>query len=1171
MLPDLAISPTHWRFGQRAGINLQYGLTNHRAEQGKTLEVNDPDDIWVARAGRLPDLSFRDFRRWIRLFRHGIQNIIESNDAWRWRDPHGVIAGPPWHHRTMCRGGGWNHNRLMRRGVVERFARFIVERRHWVLAAVAIATLVLGLQLRSLSVIVDADELLPRGHAFVQVTERVQALFGNRFSVLIGITPKQGSVWTPETLSKVKRLTDALAATPGIKIGNLQSLAARTAKDIRDAPDGLEVTPLLAAIPADTAAARLIAQRFANNPIYHNLFVSADERTAAVYVEFAKDPGGFSVITRKIDAAVAGIRDENTSVSIAGQPVFLAALERYSARMAWLLPIAVVVIGLIHFEAFRTVQGLVLPLATGALAVLWTLGLLTLSGGHLDPFNNVTPILILAVAAGHAVQVLKRYYEEFDNRIAAGAVDRRLASRDAVAASLVRVGPVMMAAGSIAALSFMSLSLFGIEAIRSFGLFAGIGIILTVLIELSFTPALRAVLPPPRHRDAEAERRGTAWDRLALAIGKEVAAPAGRRRIFVAWAVMALLLGGGASMVRIDNSLRNFFGAGTAERQADRTLNAALAGTNNFFVLVEGRHEDAIKDPAVLRAMEATQRFLAAQQDVGATVSIVDILKQINRGMNGGAADAYRLPSDRDLVSQYLLLYAMSGDPADFETLVDYPYQNAVIRAFVKTDSSALVEKLNERLKPVIAANFPSSVTVRLGGSVTEPAAMNEEVVRGKLVNIAQITIVVFCVSALLFRSPLLAALILVPLAATVLAVFGAMGWSGVPLQIATATISALAIGVGADYAIYLGWRLREELRKGTPERLAVLAAYGGAGKAILFVASAVAGGFAVLALSLDFKIHLWLGLLVALSMVVAALSSLTLFGALLLTIRPRVIFGERGGRSRPSIASVPAAICLLMCLGCVIAVPGSAVAETPDASALLAASTKATQFRRSAATGRFVLINRGGQQRIRDTVSLSELKPDGVSNKRLIRFNSPADVRGTSVLTIENRGTDDDIWIYLPALKKVRRLTATGRRESFAGTDFSYGDVIGHPIADWTHQLMRQEILGGAATQVIVSQPRTPAVAALSGYSRRITWLRVDDAVPLKVEYYDMAGALLKVYTADDIRLIDASPRRFQAMRQTMRNIQSGHMTVIEYQTFRTDVAPSADNFTPRNLDRPF
>ena len=1042
----------------------------------------------------------------------------------------------------------------------------------------------------------------------------MQAVFGNRFTVVIGVTPKTGDVFTPATLGKVLAVTEAMIATPGVTPGNIQSLAAPRAKDIDGNAEGLVVHRLLDHVPATRAEALAVKARLAANPQYKDVLVSRDGRTAAIYVEFKKDPLGFGHVMQQVEAAIAPVRDADTRIEVAGQPVFLGLLETYSKRMDWLLPIAIVLIGAIHLEAFRTVQGLVLPLVTAILALVWSLGIMTLVGIHLDPFNNVTPILILAVAAGHAVQMLKRYYEEYDRLRTDVSLDPREANRAAVTASIVKVGPVMLAACTIASLSFVSLAWFDIQAIRTFGIFCGLGIVSIAVVELTFTPALRALLPAPQRREMAAEPAITFWDRLAAALAAQVSTPHARRRVFITAAVAAGILAVGVSRVHVDNSLRAFFGSDIAERRDDRLLNASLAGTNTFYVLVEGKTGDAIKGPAVLRAMDKTQAFLASQPGIGHTLSVVDMLKAINRGMTGGsggskagslptnADPAGSLPASADLVSQYLLLYSMSGEPGDFDGLVDYPYRNAIIQAFVKTDSSVFVTDINARILPVIAANFPDTVTVRLGGSITTPTAMNEVMVAGKLKNVIQIFAVVFVVAAVMFRSARLAGLILVPLAATLLAVFGVMGFAGIPLQIATSTMAALAIGIGADYAIYLTWRLREELRGGGDEAAAIAVTYASAGKAVLFVATAVAGGYAVLMLSLGFNVHLWLGLLTSVSMVAAALSTLKLYAALLLAIRPRVIFASGAGAPAPEadypgspepepdhagtptphagFASRSAVIAFgLMLAGAAlldtapakaqIAPASTAVsAANPDAAQLMANSLKVSKPQRLLAIGRFVLINAAGQQRIRQTTSTTDLKADGVNNRRVTRFSSPADIAGTAVLTVENAG-DDDIWVFLPALKKVRRLTASNRRYAFVGTDFSYGDVLGHPAEEWTHRLVRKDSINGEAAVVVESLPRDTAIAAATGYSRRVTWLRAADTVPLKAEYYGPQQTLLKVYAASDIRLVDAARHCFQPMRQVTKNVVTGHNTVIEYSSFKTDVGVGDNQFQPRALER--
>jgi predicted RND superfamily exporter protein len=489
------------------------------------------------------------------------------------------------------------------------------------------------------------------------------------------------------------------------------------------------------------------------------------------------------------------------------------------------------------------------------------------------------------------VQILKRYYEAY-HELAPAYTDARAASREAVIRAVSAMGPVMIAAGVIAAASFLSLVVFGIQSIRTFACFAALGILSALVIELTFIPAIRAMLPPPTPLAVHLEHKQTVWDRIIALLMRTVAGPR-RGRVIAAGAALALLALAGTSLIVYDNSLRAFFTADQAMRVDDATMNERLAGTNTLYILIEGQREDVIKEPAVLKAMLATQAELEKDTQVGATLSLADFIVRMNKAMHGDDDAQAVIPDDANLVAQYLLLYSMSGDEGDFNNYVDAGYRNAVIQAFVKTDSSAHVARLEQQLMPFVRAHFPPDVTVRLAGSITTPTAMSDMIVRGKIVNLFQMGAAVFVIAGLMFRSVLAGLLLLVPLVMTALANFGLMGLFGIPLQIATATVAALAVGVGADYAIYFTYRLREELRSGDGLDIALKRTYATAGKAVLYVATAVAGGYAVLLFSYGFKIHLWLGIMISVAMLVSALTALTLYPALLLYLKPRFVFEE--------------------------------------------------------------------------------------------------------------------------------------------------------------------------------------------------------------------------------------------------------------------------------------
>ncbi len=262
--------------------------------------------------------------------------------------------------------------------------------------------------------------------------------------------------------------------------------------------------------------------------------------------------------------------------------------------------------------------------------------------------------------------------------------------------------------------------------------------------------------------------------------------------------------------------------------------------------------------------------------------------------MNADSVEAHKLPVDGNLIAQYLLLYSMSGEPGDFDSFVDYQYQNAKITVLIKTGSNAYIKTLVAKLEEETRKTFGDSATILFGGDVAQTIALTDTMVDGKLRNIVQIALAIFVISAIAFRSFVAGAIVLVPLALAVVVVFGVMGLTGIPLNIPNSLISAMAVGIGADYAIYWLYRMREEVSKGVDGKQAVVNTQGSAGKAALFVATAVAGGYAVLSLSIGYNVHLWLSMFIVIAMLVSVLASLTLIPALVLSLQPKFIFNAR-------------------------------------------------------------------------------------------------------------------------------------------------------------------------------------------------------------------------------------------------------------------------------------
>ncbi len=780
------------------------------------------------------------------------------------------------------------------RSLLRRYALFITRHRWPVIAALLALTGFLVSRIGTLTIDSNPDNWAPQSHPYVQTTNQLERVFGGRNVTIIGIVPKHGDIYQPAVLAKIQRIQQAIEQLPLAIRPNIVSLAARKVKRIQGGPDGMEVHQMMDKVPQTEAEIARLKADVAAMPIYINSLVSPDGRIAAVVADFKTDRSNpsYNAMIAPVRQIVDRERDDTVDIYIGGVTLHGYWLEHYMMQMPMFFGMALLIIMGIQYWSFRSLQGMFLPLLTSLLSVAWALGLMGLAGVHMDPINSTTPILIMALAAGHAIQILKRYYEEYQHTRA--TLPPRQASVAAVVESLVRVAPAMLTAGLIAAITYLSLCATGIVMVQHFGMFAGCGTLSALVLELSLIPALRRALPAPKLPEVMKESRRGVLDRALAGIARQLTS--GNAPRLVAGAVLALLVAAaGLPYLKVDNSINRRHKPNSEYRVNNAVLNQRLGGTNSLIFLVQAPKQDGIKDPQVMKGIAALQDFLNAQPYVGKTQSLVDLVKQMNQAMNGDAKSEFRVPDTRDLITQYLFLYSLSGEPQDLDSYVDNDYCQATVWAFLKNDSSAYADSLYQKAQPIIKEYFPPDVKVSMGGSLPQNMALNQVVTQDKFRNMAQMALIVFLLSAIAFRSVVAGLFVSLPLLGVIVANLGLLGWAGIPIDISSSTSAAMAIGIGADYEIYLLFRFREELRRSGSVRIATEQSLLTSGKAILFVALSVIGGYSVLQTA-DFEFYRTLSTLVMVTMAVSAAFALFLLRALMMIFKPRFIFGDQAG-----------------------------------------------------------------------------------------------------------------------------------------------------------------------------------------------------------------------------------------------------------------------------------
>ncbi|MDH3217962.1 MAG: outer membrane lipoprotein-sorting protein [Gammaproteobacteria bacterium] len=210
------------------------------------------------------------------------------------------------------------------------------------------------------------------------------------------------------------------------------------------------------------------------------------------------------------------------------------------------------------------------------------------------------------------------------------------------------------------------------------------------------------------------------------------------------------------------------------------------------------------------------------------------------------------------------------------------------------------------------------------------------------------------------------------------------------------------------------------------------------------------------------------------------------------------------------------------------------------------------------------ILRNAAGQQSTRSLEIATLEKPDeSVGDKSLVLFETPRDIEGTALLSHAKILDPDDQWLFLPALKRVKRIASANKSGPFVGSEFAFEDFTAIELNKFDYRYVGTETCGAFQCDVLERQPRYEN----SGYSKQITWIDQDVFQIRKVEFYDRRGDLLKVLELDDYRQYDNGAWR--AHRLTMENVQTNKQTDLVYQDYAFNVGISEKDFVKGRLSR--
>lgn len=743
---------------------------------------------------------------------------------------------------------------------MDRFTALVIKH-PWVIVSVTIiASLFLATGIPKVTINDNVKDMLPEHMESRKVLDELMDTFGGSDFIMVIIGSQTGTIFNTSTLEKMKRISENMETVSGIEeVKDITNL-----KKIEGREWGLEVIPFMEDVPETRDEIRKLEEDVFADDTYVGSFVSEDRKYAAV-LGFLEADAVEPEVYRDVLEVVNGEQGPE-DIHVAGVPALRSIIARdIKGDMKTLLPFVVLVLALILYIAIGTRTGVILTMLLIVLSVLPTVGLM----GHLHRqfaiFSNAMPVILLALACADSIHVISRYYRE---------IGLGNSGKEAVVRTMKDMNlPVILTSVTTMA-GFLSMVTSPIPRLIEFGIFVSFGVFWALVLSLTMLPAFLTILKPKAKR----RRWNILPDNALISLGKRVV----RYRVIVILtaSILVIILALGIWRVKIETNPEYFFSENSEVAKASKVSNNHLGGSANISMMLKGD----IKSPQTLNQMLELEEFIESLGDVGTVFSIADVISRINKAINDNDPRYEAIPETREAVAQALLLYSMSGDPSDFERFVNNDYSAAQMTARFREFDTVKLSRVAKQLKEYYESRM-TDIDVRPTGTVIFISELAGMIVRSCITSIIASIIMVFLISAIVYRSLRLGILCIIPLSIAVILSFGIMGFTGIELSIPTAIISCITIGVGIDYAIHCTARYRRLRMESKTEDAAsiVVAEVGGP---VLFNAFSVAAGFAVLMFS-NFVPVRFFGGLVFVSMLASAFGALTVLVALLDIVKP--------------------------------------------------------------------------------------------------------------------------------------------------------------------------------------------------------------------------------------------------------------------------------------------
>ena len=700
--------------------------------------------------------------------------------------------------------------------------------------------------------------------------EEIENIFGG--TEMIMLTVEAEDVLEAELLRKLKFISEELEKVAEVDKVN----SPFTVNIIEGRNNELLIESAVTTIPTEAAQRENLRERLQNSELVMGSVFARNFKAVNIGIVLAEDFDDAEVMT-KIENILAEADKKfaaEENVLKTGLPIMRALnAEIMQHDMRILMPLGLVIMLIFLFLCFKQLRGVFLPFIVVVMSIIFSLSLLPLLGWKFQLLTVILPVILIAVTNDYGIHIIAAYQElaVLDNNPV--EVSRN---------SVLKLGAPVIAAGITTVVGLLSLSTHLIVPARELGILAGAGITFALFASLLFIPAaltLLKVKTPLQNYESEAEGDKKSSKGIITKMLFKTAELVGRKpkKILIFSLLVILLMSGGIFMLQVDTNPISFYDQDSDVVRATEIVNQNFGGANTISIV--GRGE--ITQAEMMQKISDFELTIKEFENLGEVNAVSTIMRTMNKELHNGQPDFERIPETDSALSQYLLLFSMSGD---LDKLIDFKEENALITARIKTNSTEKIRGVLDKIQNE-AQNYEEGTFPLIGGFGDLLSELVNAVVRGQIISLFLSIVLVAAVVMLLFKSVTAGFYASVPLAAALVSLFSLMGFLNIKLDMITTMLSSIMIGVGVDYTIHFLWRYREERKKLDKEE-AIVKTLTTSGRGITFNALSVIIGFSILFVS-GFLPVKFFAFLVTVSIATCLIGALLILPALVLVFEP--------------------------------------------------------------------------------------------------------------------------------------------------------------------------------------------------------------------------------------------------------------------------------------------